>query len=121
MVKGIQILENSNPKSKNLKFGYNNYGVLKQRIHELDSALYFHEKALQLSVEQNDSVSITFALTHIAEVYLKQKSFAEAETYFKKALAIREKRHDFYGITDSYLYLGDLYFEPKDYNNALLY
>lgn len=87
----------------------------------MDSALYFHEKALQLSVEQNDSVSITFALTHIAEVYLKQKSFAEAETYFKKALAIREKRHDVYGITDSYLYLGNLYFEQKDYNNALLY
>ena len=121
MNKGIRILENSNPSSENLKFGYNNYGVLKQRNSELDSALFFHQKALSLSIDQKDSISIPFALSHIAMVYLKKKSYTEAEANFLKALQIREKRKDIYGITDSYLYLGDLFYEKKDFKNAIFY
>ncbi len=119
MNKGIRILENYNTNSKNLKFGYNNYGVLKQRIKELDSALYFHKKALDLSVVQKDSVSIPFAQTHMAEVYLKKGDFKSAEKYFFDALNLRKKRNDVYGIADSYLYIGDFYYKKNDLNKAI--
>tara|TARA_Y100000034_G_scaffold136654_1_gene214506 strand:+ start:75011 stop:76828 length:1818 start_codon:yes stop_codon:yes gene_type:complete len=120
MNKGIRILEKNNTNSENLKFGYNNYGVLKQRINELDSALYFHKKALDLSILQKDSVSIPFALTHMAEVYLKKDDFALAEKYFFDALNLRKKRNDIYGIADSYLYIGDFYYKKGDLKKAIV-
>jgi signal transduction histidine kinase len=121
MQKGITILEKKSPLSFKLIFGYNNYGVLKQLEKQLDSALFYHKKSLQLSVSLNDSIGIPFAQTHIAEVFLKKKSFIKAEHFLKKALKIRKKRNDIYGVTDSYLYLGDLHYAKKEYKKAIHY
>lgn len=121
MKKGLTILEKDAPKSLKLIAAYNNYGVLKQRKQQLDSALYFHRKSLNLSIACKDSVAIPFAQTHIAEVYIKQKQFKKAEKALKKALLIRQKRKDIYGVTDSYLYLGDLYFSKNQFNLAINY
>ena len=121
MQNGIKILEKNKPRSKNLIAAYNNYGALKQREKQLDSALFFHKKSLDLSIQSNDSIGIPFALTHIGEIFLKKKKYTEAENYFKKALNLREKRKDTYGITDSFLYLADLFYAKKNYNKAIFF
>ena len=121
MNRGIKTLENKTPNSFRLIGAYNNYGVLKQRKNQLDSALYYHEKSLNICLIVNDSIGIPYAQTHIGEVYLKKKQFLKAEKKFLKALNIRKKRNDIYGLTDSYLYLGDLYFAKTEYKNAINY
>ncbi|MGK0413321.1 MAG: signal transduction histidine kinase, partial [Polaribacter sp.] len=121
MNKGIKALEKDLPKSLKLSGAYNNYGVLKHRENQLDSALIYHKKSLNICLKNKDSIGIPFALTHIAEVYLKQQQFTQAEKILKKALFIRQKRNDTYGITDSYLYLGDLYFAKNEFKTAIDY
>ncbi|WP_347175501.1 tetratricopeptide repeat-containing sensor histidine kinase [Polaribacter uvawellassae] len=118
MKKGLKILEEKNPTSWRLTGGYNNYGVLFQYKNQLDSALYFHKKSLQLSIAANDSIGIPYAQTHIGEVFYKRKEFNLAKKYLDSALNIRKKRDDLYGITDSNLYLGDLYFTKKEFKKA---
>lgn len=121
MNKGIKVLEINNLNPIDLSGAYNNYGVLKHRKEQLDSALYFHNKSLKLSIINKDSIGIPFAQTHIAQVYIKQRKFKEAEKRLEESLNIRKKRNDIYGITDSYLYLGDLYFAKKEFNSSLNY
>ncbi|MFY9241616.1 MAG: tetratricopeptide repeat protein, partial [Polaribacter sp.] len=121
MNKGITILEKTDTESTKLIAAFNNYGVLKQRKNELDSAYLFHKKSLDLSLKKNDSLAIPFAQTHIGEVFVKKKDFSTAEKYFIAALEIRKKRNDIYGITDSYLYLGDLFYAKKNYKKAIFY
>ena len=121
MNKGIKTLELKTPNSFKLSGAYNNYGVLKQRKEQLDSALYYHKKSLNICLLVNDSLGIPFAQTHIGEVFLKKKKFSKAEENFTSALIIRKKKKDIYGITDSYLYLGDLYFAKKEFSKAIYY
>ncbi|WP_298882074.1 sensor histidine kinase [uncultured Polaribacter sp.] len=118
---GIKILENNAKNSLSLASAYNNYGVLKNRINQLDSALYYHKKSLNLCLLKNDSIGIPFALTHIANVFIKKQDFKKAESNLNEALFIRKKRSDIYGIADSYLYLGDLFYSQKKYNKAINY
>ncbi|WP_159946876.1 tetratricopeptide repeat-containing sensor histidine kinase [Polaribacter septentrionalilitoris] len=121
MNKGIKTLEKEVSSTYRLIGAYNNYGVLKQRKNQLDSALYYHKKSLSLCLKNKDSIGIPFAQTHIGEVYLKKKMYSKAKKEFFNALKIRQKRNDLYGITDSYLYLGDLFFAKKDYTKSLKY
>ena len=121
MQKGLKILEKDIPDSWRLIGGYNNFGVLHQYKKQLDSALYFHKKSLQLSIISSDSIGIPFAQTHIGEVYLKKQQFKLAKKYLDSALQIRQKRNDIYGITDSNLYLGDLFFAKKEFKKANYY
>ena len=100
---------------------YNNYGVLKQKINEIDSAFYFYQKSLKLSIQKKDSIGIPFAQTHIGEVFMLKRNFDIAEKYFNNALKIRQKRKDMYGIADSFLYLGDLFYAQKEYKTAIYY
>lgn len=118
---GIKVLEKRKPLSLKLSAAYNNYGVLKQRKNELDSALVFHKKSLFIAEKNKDSIGIPFSQTHIAEVFMKKKKFDEAEKMFHEALQIRIKRNDIFGITDSYLYLADLFYAKKDFKNAIIY
>ncbi len=121
MLKGIRILEELDLNSIHLIAAYNNYGVLKQRSSELDSAFFYHKKSLDLCILKKDSIGIPFAQTHIAQVYLKKKQFRLAENYLNTALSIRKNRNDVYGITDSELYLGDLYYAKKEYRKAIVH
>ena len=121
MNKGIKTLEKKVSSTYRLIGAYNNYGVLKQRKNQLDSALYYHKKSLSLCLKIKDSIGIPFAQSHIGEVYLKKKMYSKARKEFFNALKIRQKRNDLYGITDSYLYLGDLFFAKKDYTKSLKY
>lgn len=118
---GIKVLEKRNILSLKLSAAYNNYGVLKQRKNELDSALIFHKKSLLIAEKNKDSIGIPFSQTYMAEVFLKKKKFDEAEKMFNNALQIRIKRNDIYGITDSFLYLADLFYAKKDFEKAIIY
>lgn len=121
MLKGIQTLEELDSHSVHLIAAYNNYGVLKQRTSQLDSAFFYHKKSLDLCISRKDSIGIPFAQTHIAEIYIKKKKFKLAENYLQTALSIRKTRNDIYGVTDSKLYLGDLYYAKKEYQKAIIH
>ena len=118
MLKGMKIAEKGKFIQPLLSI-YNNYGILKKRNTETDSALFYFKKCLQLKEGLNDSIGIPYSLNNIAELYTEQRNFATALKLFDRALKIRIKLDDKYGIAENYTYLGDLYFAQKKYSEAI--
>ena len=75
-------------KYKNLYQCYNYLGLIYTEMEEFDSAIYYHNKALEYlgQVEnKDDKLEITF--NNIGLVYQKQGNHTKAIDYFKKALS----------------------------------
>ncbi len=51
---------------------YDNYGVLLEFTNDLDSALYFYKKALDIKYTLSDSIGIPYGLNHLAGLYARQ-------------------------------------------------
>ncbi len=120
MQKGIKILEQQPKQTSFLRIGaYNNYGALKQRNQEKDSALYYHKKSYDLCLFHNDSLGMPYAMVEMAMIYTDFKQPQKAKKLLDDALSIRLKIEDTYGIADSYENLGNYFFKNKDYNKAI--
>ncbi|MFK5959043.1 MAG: histidine kinase [Lutibacter sp.] len=118
MRKGLKIINKIN----NLKTPdatLDNYGILQRMIKNYDSAIYYHNKSLQLKKLNNDSIGIPYSYVHLATVNINLKNYKKAKQYIDSAHVIRVKRSDIYGITDNYVYYGDLYFSKENYTLAL--
>ncbi|MCB0456677.1 MAG: hypothetical protein KDC91_02960, partial [Flavobacteriaceae bacterium] len=118
MQKGKNLAER-NGLENSLKDIYNNYGVLKEITHELDSALFYFNKGLQLKKKLNDSVGIPYSLSNIAGVYGLQKQFNKSRAYFTMALEDRLRRYDSIGVAENYTQIGEVYMAEKDWKNAI--
>lgn len=120
MLKGIKILEQQPKKTSFLRIGvYNNYGALKQRNQEKDSALYYHKKSYDLCLIHNDSLGMPYAMVEMAMIYTDFKQSKKAKKLLDDALKIRLKIEDTYGVADSYENLGNYFFKNKDYKKAI--
>lgn len=120
MQKGIWLAE-KNDDQKSLTSMYDNYGVLKEMMNQLDSALFYYHKSLKLGEKHNDQLGIPYSLNKIAGVKLMQNKTTEAKTYFDKAYQIRQTIKDVYGIAESLNYYGNYYKKIGDKNQALLF
>lgn len=92
-----------------LRAVYDNYGVLKEMQMDLDSALYFYDKALKFKVADKDELGIPYSLNKIAMVKIMQKKFAEAKQLFDRAYAIRVKMDDKIGMAENLNFYGHYY------------
>lgn len=100
---------------------YDNYGVLKEMQNQLDSALFFYNKALALKEVSHDSVGIPYSLNNIAGIYLMQKRFDTAKSLYEKVLKIRQSTKDHIGIAENYTSFGDLYATQNNHKAAIEY
>lgn len=98
-----------------------NYGVLKEMLGELDSAVWYYQKALKRKEKVNDSLGIPYSLSKIAGVKLMRKQFDEAKSLLDRAFEIRKKIDDRIGIAESYSFYADLYAEQGQNERAAEY
>ncbi|WP_439130707.1 tetratricopeptide repeat-containing sensor histidine kinase [Polaribacter sp.] len=120
MKKGINILEKKAKKTSFLRIGaYNNYGVLKQRKFQLDSALYYHKKSYNLSTSLNDSIGMPYAMVEMGIIYNNLNQKEKAKNLLEESLKIRQTINDTYGTVDSYENLGNFYYENSEYKKAI--
>ena len=119
MQKGLHIAEKNNFEEPLLSI-YNNYGVLKSRNKELDSALFYYRKCLTLKENRKDSIGIPYSLNNIAEVFISRGDFIKARKLLDRALNIRIILDDKYGIAENYSLLGDLFLADLKYEEAIL-
>ncbi len=120
MIKGIKILEKENDMFA-LNGAYDNYGVVQEISGDLDSAIYYYNKALSIKVDQADSLGIPYALGHLAGAYSKKSEFSKAKSYLDRAMEIRLKRNDLIGIAETNGQYGEFYFLQKNYQKAMPY
>lgn len=117
MRKGIQLLVDD----KNyqlLNSVYDNYGIVQEISGNVDSAIYFYNKALDLKRNQHDSIGIPFALGHLSGAYLVKKDYITSKIYLDESYAIRNRRNDTYGVAECLVLYGDFYYAQNNYQEA---
>ncbi|MGK4567099.1 tetratricopeptide repeat protein [Flavobacterium sp. 3HN19-14] len=100
---------------------YDNYGVLKEMQNQLDSALFFYNKALSMKEAGKDSLGIPYSLNNIAGIYLMREQYAAAKPIYEKVLKIRQSLNAHIGIAETYTSLGDLYAMQQNHNEAIVW
>lgn len=118
MQKGIILLEDVKDEVA-LNATYDNYGIVLEVSGNTDSAIFFYNKALNLKINQKDSIGIPFALGHLSGAYLSLKEYKKAKQYLDESYAIRKKRNDTYGIAECLVLYADLFFAQENYNEAI--
>lgn len=118
MQKGKAIGEANNFENE-LKDIYNNYGVLKEINKELDSALYYYNRSLELKIKLKDSIGIPYSWSNMAGVYGLQEDFPKSRKYFNKALQQRLEWADSLGIAENYTQLGEVSIAEGNLHKAI--
>lgn len=108
-------------RNNELRAVYDNYGVLKEMQMDLDSALYFYEKALKFKENDKDELGIPYSLNKIAMVKIMQKKFGEAKQLFDRAYAIRVSMDDKIGMAENLNFYGHYYKSIGNRNEAIRY
>ncbi len=106
--RGLVLLKKNNAVGK-LGAAYDNYGVLFEMNNQLDSADYFYSKALQIKIDQHDSIGMPFSLNNLGLLKMMEGNFLAAKDFFDQAYQIRKLRRDFFGIAESKAFYGDLF------------
>jgi signal transduction histidine kinase len=120
MQKGMKMAEAASDEST-LTSVYDNYGVLKEIKNELDSALFFYEKAMALKEIRKDKMGIPYSANKIAFVKLMQKKPIEAKQLFDYAYQIRVKSNDVFGIAENLNFYAYYFKEIGNDKEAIAY
>lgn len=90
-------------------------------MYQLDSALYYGNKALELSHKnQFDRLKLA-ALQNVGSVYLYDKKYAVGIPYFEKAAALARKTQDLYSHAENLKLLSATYDSLNNHAKAILY
>ncbi len=120
MIKGITALEKIKD-YKALNRTYDNYGIVQEVSGNVDSAIYYYNLALNLKINQKDSIGIPFALGHLSGAYLIKKEYQKSKEYLDESYRIRKIRNDLYGVAESTVLYADFYYAQENYKEALVW
>lgn len=118
MQKGKAVAEANNFEDE-LKDIYNNYGVLKEINKELDSALFYFNKGLDIKLKINDTIGIPYSWSNMAGVYGLQENYSKSREFFNKSLQQRLVWADSLGIAENYTQLGEVFMAEKKWSDAI--
>lgn len=118
MLKGIKLSEKFDD-SATLSSSYNNYGVIKELKNQLDSALIYYTKSLQINTDIVNPLGTSYALNNIAGIYILKDNYQEAISNVKNALKIRQTLNDNIGIMESENILGDVFIHFNQLDSAI--
>ena len=102
---------------------YNNYGIL-QRMKsppDLDSALFYHSKALEISEELGLVAAIPYDLNNMANVYSAMGKFNKAFECLDRSDSYRKKEENQILWGDNLAYRSDIYLDMGEIDSAILY
>jgi uncharacterized protein YjbI with pentapeptide repeats/tetratricopeptide (TPR) repeat protein len=75
---------------------------------------------LRMQIQERKHESVVYPLTSLAELYHKQKNYAEAEPLYQRAIQILEQVHgpDHYSVVPPLYELANLYYDQNKYLQA---
>jgi tetratricopeptide (TPR) repeat protein len=105
---------------ENLPLIYNNIGIAYENLGDLDQAITYYTKALNIATALKNMEGVTSMLyNNLGKTYTIQAMPEEALDALHKALAIRELSGNKWGQAASYRNLGSFYEGLKQYDEAL--
>ncbi len=84
-------------------------GLLYKEMNDIENAIVFQNKARALSVELNDTYSLTVTINNLAELRLLQNDYFSATSLYKEALDLAQKAGLSIFIIDNLSGLGSVY------------
>lgn len=96
-----------------------NMGIVKMNLNQMDSAIYYANRALDLVGRDSNYSHIANLL--LAEVYIKKREFEKAEKYAMGFMQYQLKQKTLNFVSDSYEVLCTLYEKWGKYNKACDY
>jgi AraC-like DNA-binding protein/Tfp pilus assembly protein PilF len=117
----LRALELSHQDSLINQVVFNNLGAIQMRLGNMDSAFFFLNKSLQISVHQLDNTNLHYVLNLFALCHQEIKQYDSALYYFRLALndAKKKNRIDKYAYYLSFV--GKLFVETGNIDSALYY
>ena len=120
MMQGIRIAEENKYDSVLTKL-YDNYGVLKEMENNLDSAMYFYNKALNNKLADADSLGIPYSLNKIAGIYSMQGEYNKALQVMSRSDKYRNKESGEFGRIENIVQYADIYKAKGETSKAVDY
>ncbi len=101
--------------------GYNNIGYITNEQGDIQKALEYYMKAMEVDLEINDQEGISVSLNNIATIYNAQGDIPRALEYHLRGLKIKESINDKSGMSYSLHNIGHIYEELGDTARARNY
>ncbi|MBO3117198.1 tetratricopeptide repeat-containing sensor histidine kinase [Winogradskyella sp. DF17] len=101
-----------------LSLAYNNLAEAYFKTNQIDKALNFNFKALEVRKQINDRIGVKISTKKIAELYSIRKEHRKAIEYFEKVLALLNPETDQKLRGEILPKLGSEYLEFKEYQKA---
>ncbi len=120
MQKAIRLGEAYKLPSK-LSVIYEHYGVFWEETGNLDSAMFYYKKALDLKMALNDTLGIPFALNKMAGIYAAQGQFDKAFEMLDQSDVYRAKEKGDYGRALNLVLRAEFHRDLKQYQKAYDY
>ena len=98
---------------------YNNLGILYQSQERYELAKKYYTQALQINIEQRDSLGMMSKYINLGSLNDKQENYDEAYKNYKKARIIAEKRKDKKRITRITINMADMHRNQNRINLAI--
>jgi signal transduction histidine kinase len=99
---------------------YDNYGTVLELSNDLDSALFYYKKALDIKKSANDYIGIPYTLNHLAGLLAIRGNMKEAFAYMEKSDKYRAKEKSSYGRAENAVIYGELYEKVGNINLAII-
>lgn len=98
---------------------FNVLGTLYKNENIIDSALFYHKKALEIRLKLKNKKLLASTYNNLGLVYKKNKDYDLALNYLKLALAIRKEANDKKGIAGASINIGNVLNAQKKPKEAL--
>ncbi|MGC8735079.1 MAG: tetratricopeptide repeat protein, partial [bacterium] len=105
-------------KDEDLMFIYNFLGITYERKGDLDNALFYHSKSLNLAKKLGDRNQEAFQLNNIAIIFYKKGELDKALEYYEESLRLKTNEKDKATIYNN---IALVYVDKGDYKRAIEY
>jgi len=106
---GLEIADKSDPQ---VTFLNNNLSLVLKEMGDFDKAFKYNQKALELSLQQNDKRQEALCVGNLAHLYLLQAEYPNVIKYSKQSLDIEQasletKLHQYHNLAEALLKMGE--------------
>jgi len=119
--KALALKEEMEGKENSIENTLNNLGNIYMRIGDYENSLIYHQRSLNVCLEQDNQVGVGRAYHNIANVKYKTKKYTEAIPLALKSLDIAQQRKNLSTRMIRYELLADIHKAMGNHKEALMY
>lgn len=104
--------------NKYLKSMYSLYGTTYKTMNQFDSALKYHQKAIEIKLKIGDKKDLAGSYNNVGLVYKRMKQYDKALEYYNQSLKIKREFNDKKGQASTLINMGNIHTILKDNKKA---